>query len=138
MIRGIDFTGYRRIYIVPLYHFGVVVSDHFQKRLEEDNGFILIDSDPLKTENEFQYILFLCGQQVPSGYGALDSFLGGPDIERRVSMIEHEAKQNAYLRSELADTLNLNQSKDWSKDQHQKLCVVAALSAIYDINAQKK
>lgn len=109
----------------------------FQKRFEEDDVFYLTYSDPSKTDNEFQYILFLCAKGVPIGYGALDSFLSGPDIEQRVRLVESETKHNETLRCELADTLNLNQSKDWSRDQHQRLCAAAGIQAIYDITKKE-
>lgn len=106
------------------------MNEDFKKRLEEDDGFIVLDTDPSQTDAEYQYLLFLCEQGVPIGFGALDSFLSGADIEKRVSMIEREAKQNEYLRGELIDTLSLNQSKDWTQDQLQRLCRAAGRSRL--------
>ena len=99
----------------------------FLQRFKDDAGFTVIDPDSSKTENEFQYILFLCKQEASIGFGALDSFLSGPDIERRVRLIESEAMYNAYLRSELRDTLHLHQAKDLSEEQIRRLWIVTSI-----------
>ena len=113
------------------------MSHDCQKRFEVEDGFYAIHSDPSKTDIEFQYILFLCAKNLPIGYGAWDSFLAGPDIERRVCL-ETEAKHNEILRTELIDTLNLNQSKEWTIDQHQHLSTIAGIGVIYDPSKKQK
>jgi hypothetical protein len=77
------------------------------------------------TERGWRHIKELCDRQVSIGFGALDSFLSGPDLERRISLVEAEANSNEWLRRELQDTLTLNQSSDWNEDQHRRLTLVS-------------
>jgi hypothetical protein len=73
------------------------------------------------TDIGWRHILKLCAANLPCGFGALDSFLSGPDLERRIQLVEQESKSNKYLRFELSDTLSLNQSADWSPEQVERL-----------------
>jgi hypothetical protein len=73
------------------------------------------------TDIGWRHILRLCELKRPCGFGALDSFLSGPDLERRIQLVEQESRTNTTLRSELSDTLGLNQSSDWTPEQHERL-----------------
>jgi hypothetical protein len=107
------------------------MTKEFEKRLAEDTGVVIIDNGKDHTETEFSYILFLCEKGIPIGFGALDSFLSGPDLERRVKLVEEAAWQNENLRNELADTLSLDQSNDWTEEYHALLCNVAGVNATF-------
>jgi hypothetical protein len=89
--------------------------------LSDPREHILIDPDPRATESEWRVILALCRKQRPIGFGALDSFLSGPDLERRLALVETEAVSNEWLRVELRDTLALDQSKEWTANQHARM-----------------
>jgi hypothetical protein len=86
--------------------------------LSDPGEHILVDPDPGATEAEWRVILDLCRKQRSIGFGALDSFLSGPDLERRVALVEAEAVCNEWLRAESRDTLAPDQSEEWTGDQH--------------------
>ncbi len=96
------------------------------EREYEEDEFIL---SPLArdTERGWRHILKLCEREIACGFGALDSFLTGPDLERRMSLVEKEALVNLGLKSELCDTIQLNQSKDWSPEQILRMQKAAGL-----------
>lgn len=73
------------------------------------------------TTEVWSHLLLLCKQEVHIGFGKLDSFLSGPDLERRLDLVEEECKSNEWLRLELKDTLGLDQSSDWSDKQMQRV-----------------
>lgn len=78
-------------------------------------------TSPSATHTEWARLLDCCKQQLPIGFGMLDSFLSGVDIDRRIDLVVAEAKTNVWLRLELRDTLTLNQSRDWSTAQRLRL-----------------
>lgn len=68
----------------------------------------------------WRHILKLCEREVHFGFGALDSFLSGPDLESRTKLLENEVKSNNWLKLELRDMLGLNQ-EDWPADISKRL-----------------
>ncbi len=70
--------------------------------------------DSSDTDAEWLRILDGCARKAAIGFGLLDSFLSGPDIERRVALVEAEAGNNPWLRLELRDALTMDQSASWS------------------------
>ncbi len=79
------------------------------------------------TEANWNYILELCRRKYAIGYGVLDSFLFGPDLERRMALVEHEAVNNPWLRGELKDTLHLNHENEWTTEQRERMMRCAGL-----------
>lgn len=55
------------------------------------------------------------------GFGVLDGFLSGTDLDQRVTLLEQECLINPQLRLELADTLSLDQTGTLSSDQLHRL-----------------
>ena len=88
--------------------------DEIDERIANENFVSPAVED---TESNWIYILELCRRQYPIGYGVLDSFLSGPDLVRRMALVEGEVQRNPWLKGELQDTLNLAQSRDWTKVQ---------------------
>jgi len=88
---------------------------------DDPSEFIWMSTAPEDTEKEWAYLLKLCDLKRSIGFGALDSFLSGPDLEKRVALVETQAVKNEWLRLELADTLTLNQSNDWTPSQYHRL-----------------
>jgi hypothetical protein len=80
-----------------------------------------VSPEPQDTEHEWAYVLCLCIKRYPIGFGVLDSFLSGPDLDRRIHLIADEIASNGWLRLELRDTLSLNHSADWTSQQYQFL-----------------
>jgi hypothetical protein len=78
---------------------------------------------PEDTADEWQRLLYLCVHHVYAGHGALDSFLCGPDLDRRVQLVIAEARTNETLQLELRDTLTAQ--TEWSAEQHTLLRVAA-------------
>jgi hypothetical protein len=101
------------------------MSINHSDELEDTNEHIPINPDPSATAAEWRSMLSLCQKERAIGFGALDSFLSGADLECRVALVEAEAPSNEWLRAELRDTLSLNQAKDWTIDQHARLTRVA-------------
>lgn len=89
--------------------------------LPGDPDFSFADPAPAATDAEWTRVLDACARGWPIGFGLLDSFLDGPDLDRRIALIEAEAPRNAWLRAELRDTLTLDQSKNLSPSQVQRL-----------------
>jgi hypothetical protein len=73
-------------------------------------------------------ILEMCRRHYPIGYRILDSFLSGPDIERRLELLQIEVPLNEWLRDELKDTLNLDQSADLRPEQLARLVDLVGVS----------
>lgn len=84
---------------------------------------------PKHTEIGWRHILRLCGDERPIGHGALDSFLSGPDLDSRIKLVADEVGKNEWLRLELKDTLTLDQTADWSKEQMARLRDAAGVGA---------
>ena len=80
-----------------------------------------MNPEPGATDRQWAEILRLCREEAAIGFGALDSFLSGPDLDRRIALVEREAPVNLWLRLELRDTLALDQSNDWTPAQHERL-----------------
>ena len=76
------------------------------------------------TEIGWRHILKLCEREKHFGTGALDSFLSGPDLERRVALVESGAKTNDWLKLELRDALGLNQD-EWPEAITKRLAKAA-------------
>ncbi len=88
-------------------------------KYEDDDIFL----SPKKEDTQagWEFILNLCRKKVDFGFGALDSFLSGPDAARRVELVLQEANTNEWLRFQLKDTLSLLQTKDLSEEQINRL-----------------
>jgi hypothetical protein len=69
------------------------------------------------TEKEWGKVLFFCKQKQPIGVGLLDSFLSGPDIERRIDLVKEEVKTNVWLRLELCDTVHISSATNPTDEQ---------------------
>jgi hypothetical protein len=69
------------------------------------------------TDAEWARVLNACAQGIPIGLGLLDSFLSGPDLARRIEFAVSTAKVDAAFRLELADTLQLDQSRNMTQAQ---------------------
>jgi hypothetical protein len=96
--------------------------------LEEDydSDESILSPLAIDTDRGWKHILNLCGQENASfGFGALDSFLSGADLEKRISLVEVECPRNATLRLALRDTLQLNQSSEWTEEQERRLVLAA-------------
>lgn len=96
--------------------------DEIDERIASENYVSPAVED---TEANWSYILELCRRKYPIGYGVLDSFLSGPDLDRRMALVEGEVPRNAWLKGELQDTLNLDQSKDWTEEQLRSMMRLA-------------
>lgn len=81
------------------------------EQLVRDGDYSIVSTRPEDTLQEWQQILLLCANDIYVGFGALDSFLSGPDLDRRVELVIAEARNNATLRLELRDTLTMPQSE---------------------------
>jgi hypothetical protein len=73
------------------------------------------------TDREWQRVLDACACRRHIGFGLLDSFLSGPDLHRRLGLVEAEAMRNAWLRAELRDTLSLDRTGNLTPLQVQRL-----------------
>ena len=80
-------------------------------RVPDPDETLFCAADAESTANEWATILRLCAEEREIGFGALDSFLSGPDLERRVRLVVDEAPGNAWLRIQLKDTLQLDQTQ---------------------------
>jgi len=92
---------------------------------DDPGEHVVMDPDPGQTESGWSVLLRLCELQRSIGFGALDSFLSGPDLERRVALVETHARSNEWLRVELRDTLGLDHSSEWTPEHHDRLKRVA-------------
>lgn len=86
----------------------------------------LLSPLPKHTEIGMRHILNLCKHERHFGTGALDSFLSGPDLERRIVLIEKEALTNQWLRSELKNIFLFDQT-EWSDEQKIRIERAAGL-----------
>lgn len=73
-----------------------------------DDEYHIASTKPEDTEEVWSKILMLCEKEYHIGFGLLDSFLSGPDLEKRIELVENEIKRNNWLRSELLDTISCN------------------------------
>lgn len=67
----------------------------------------IASTDPQDTLKEWERLLYFCEKEYHVGFGFLDSFLSGPDIENRIDLVEEEIKKNSWLRLELFDTVGI-------------------------------
>jgi hypothetical protein len=82
-----------------------------------DDQYHRASTKPEDTKKEWNKILMLCEKKVHIGFGLLDSFLSGPDIERRTKLIKDEIKNNNWLRNELMDTVQISSSSNPTDDE---------------------
>lgn len=90
------------------------MADEIDERFAAEN---FVSPAAEETDANWSYILELCRRGYAIGYGVLDSFLSGPDLVRRMGLVQAEVPRNPWLKGELRDTLNLDQSKDWTAEQ---------------------
>lgn len=92
----------------------------------DEDELILIDPSASATEQEWEFIKRLISAGREIGFGALDSFLSGPDIDRRVDLVLAEAPKNTALRLQLRDAMSLAQNSDLNPRQIASLQAAAA------------
>ena len=90
---------------------------NFHSANPDKDELILIDPSASATEQEWEFIKRLISAGREIGFGALDSFLCGPDIDRRVDLVLAEAPKNAALRLQLRDAMSLAQTSDLKPGQ---------------------
>ena len=103
--------------VLPKRNFNPVNAAHRQKIADLVGANTFVDPASEATEDAWDLIIQACEMDISIGLGMLDSFLDGPDLNRRISLIHDEVTSNEWLRAELRDTLSLNQSKNLSLDQ---------------------
>ncbi|MEQ1849878.1 MAG: hypothetical protein ABL890_04805 [Candidatus Peribacteraceae bacterium] len=73
------------------------------------------------TDDAWSLILEMCRRELHIGFGPLDAFLFGEDLEHRINLLEKEVRANKWLREELRDTVAMNQSETLSPEQIAQL-----------------
>ena len=86
-----------------------------------DADFSFADPSASATDREWKRVLDACARELPIGFGLLDSFLSGPDLERRIELIVNSASASDTLRLELADTMTVDQSRNLTEVQIARL-----------------